>query len=519
MKSGYDAVVVGAGPNGLSAAVVLAQRGLSVLVIEAADSIGGGTRTAALTLPGFVHDVCSAVHPLGVTSSLFRSLPLAEHGLEWIHAPTPLAHPFDDGTAAVLERSVDDTGMSLGRDAAAYRRLVGPFVDRWSELSADVLAPLHVPAHPVLLARFGLHGLRSAHGLVRGVFRDAPARALLAGMAAHSSVPLTQMPTAAFGLVLAIAGHAVGWPIARGGSQRIADALAAHLRSLGGEIVTGQPVRALGELPPARVVLLDLTPRQVLAVAGDRLPTRYRGALARFRYGVGAFKIDWALDGPIPWTAPACARAVTVHLGGTLEEIIAAEHAPWRGEFADRPFVLLGQPSVFDPTRAPSGKHTAWAYCHVPPRGAVDVTAHVERQVERFAPGFRERILARSVMPPAALERHNENLVGGDFSGGVMDLRQLFFRPAVRLRPYATPVRGLYLCSSSTPPGGAVHGLCGYYAARAALEEFEPTGRRDARSVADGDGEHAGAQMVGRSRAAPAVQAVSRARADGSMHT
>ena len=474
MKSGYDAVVVGAGPNGLAAAVVLAQHGLSVLVIEAADTVGGGTRTAALTLPGFAHDVCSAVHPLAVTSSLFRALPLADHGLEWIHAPAPLAHPFDDGTAAVFERSVAETGASLGADDAAYRRLIDPFVDRWPELSADVLAPLHLPAHPVLLARFGLRGLRSVHGLVHGAFRQARARALLAGMAAHSTVPLTRMPTAAFGLVLAVAGHAVGWPVARGGSQRIADALAAHLRSLGGEIVTGQPVRDLGELPPTRAVLLDLTPRQVLAIAGGRLPDSYWRALTQFRYGVGAFKVDWALDGPIPWTAPACARAVTVHLGGTLEEITEAEHAPWRGEYAERPFVLLGQPSLFDPTRAPPGKHTAWAYCHVPPGGSMDVTERIERQIERFAPGFRDRILARSVMPPAALERHNENLVGGDFSGGVMDLRQLFFRPAVRLRPYATPVRGLYICSSSTPPGGAVHGLCGYYAARAALTELAP---------------------------------------------
>lgn len=467
--SGFDAEVVGAGPNGLAAAIVLAQAGWRVRVREAMDTIGGGTRTAELTLPGFRHDVCSAIHPLAASSPFFRSLPLADHGLEWVHPDACLAHPLDDGRVAVLERSVEATGETLGRDADAWRRLVGPWVERWGPLAADVLGPLTRPDYPLLLARFGLVAVRSAYGLARARFRDDPARALFAGNAAHSMVPITQSPTAAFGLTLAVAGHAVGWPMARGGSQAIGDALASYLRSLGGEILTGAPVENVDELAPARAVLLDLTPRQVLRVAGHRLPPRYRRALERFRYGAGAFKVDWALDGPIPWASPACARAGTVHLGGTLDELEASEDAPLRGHVPERPFVLLGQPTLFDPTRAPPGRHVAWAYCHVPFGSRVDMTEAIERQVERFAPGFGARILARRAFGPAELEAHNPNLVGGDISGGVMDLRQLFFRPAPRRVPYATPARGLYLCSSSTPPGGAVHGMCGYYAARAVL--------------------------------------------------
>lgn len=464
-----DAVVVGSGPNGLAAAIAMARAGRSVVVREQADVIGGGTRTEELTLPGFLHDVCSTVHPLGVSSPYFRALPLAEHGLERIHPPTCLAHPLDDGSVGLLERSMDATGASLGEDAQAWKRLLGPWVKRWLVLAEDVLGPLEFPDHPLMLAHFGLYGVRPAYGLAKRAFKGERARALFAGNAAHSMVPLTRSPTAAFGLTLAGAGHAVGWPIARGGSRSIAHALAGCLRSLGGEIVTGAPVENIDELAGVRTILLDLTPRQVLRVAGHRLPGRYRRALERFRYGAGSFKMDWALSGPIPWRNPECLRAATVHLGGTLDEVAASEHAPLAGKVPEKPFVLLVQPTLFDPSRAPEGKHVAWAYCHVPFGCDVDMTRAIEDQIERFAPGFRDVVLARSVMPPSALEAHNPNLVGGDISAGAMTLRQVFFRPALRPNPYATPVRGLYICSASTPPGGAVHGMCGYYAARAAL--------------------------------------------------
>jgi phytoene dehydrogenase-like protein len=464
-----DAVVVGSGPNGLAAAIALARAGRSVVVREAAEVMGGGTRTEELTLPGFLHDVCSTVHPLAMSSPFFRSLPLAEHGLEWIHSPACLAHPLDDGSVGLLERSMDATGASLGADARAWKRLLGPWVDRWLVLAEDVLGPLEFPDHPFLLARFGLYGLRSACSVAEHAFKGELARAVFAGNAAHSMVPLTRSPTAAFGLTLAAAGHAVGWPIARGGSRSISHALAAHLRSLGGEIVTGAPVETIDELRGVKTILLDLTPRQVLRVAGHRLPGRYRKALERFRYGAGSFKMDWALSEPIPWRNPECRRAATVHLGGTLREIEASERAPLEGRVPEKPFVLMVQPTLFDPSRAPAGKHVAWAYCHVPFGSTADMTRAIEDQVERFAPGFRDVVLARSVMDPAGLERHNPNLVGGDISGGAMTLRQVFFRPALRRNPYSTPVDGLYLCSASTPPGGAVHGMCGFYAARAAL--------------------------------------------------
>jgi phytoene dehydrogenase-like protein len=466
----YDAVVVGAGPNGLASAITLARAGRSVLVLEGQETIGGGTRSDELTLPGFVHDVCSAIHPLGVASPFFRDLPLAQYGLEWVFPPAAVAHPFDDGSAAILERSVDATGESLGRDAAAYRRLMGPLLADWEGLASDLLGPLPVPPrHPLAMARFGLKAVRSARGLAESAFEGDRARALFAGLAAHSILPLERPVSAAFGLVLGTVAHAVGWPMARGGSGQIADALAAHLRSLGGEIVTGRCVESLDQLPPARSVLLDVTPRQVLQIAGDRLPTRYRRALGRYRYGPGVFKLDWALDGPIPWKAPACSRAGTVHLGGTLPEIAASEQAVWRGELSERPYVIVVQQTLFDPTRAPEGKHTGWAYCHVPNGSTIDMTERIEAQLERFAPGFRDLILARSVMSPTALERHDPNYIGGDINGGVQDLGQLFTRPVARLNPYTTPVRGLYLCSSSTPPGGGVHGMCGYFAAQAAL--------------------------------------------------
>lgn len=466
---GPDAVVVGSGPNGLAAAIALAQAGRSVVVREAAATIGGGTRTEELTLPGYHHDVCSIVHPLALSSPFFRTLPLQEHGLEWVHSPACLAHPFDDGSVAMLERSVEATGTTLGPDARSWRKLIGRWVDPWLVLAEDILGPLEFPDHPFLLARFGLSGVRPAYGLAKSAFEGERARALFAGNAAHSMVPLTRSPTAAFGLTLAAAGHAVGWPIARGGSRSIASALASYLRSLGGEIVTDAPVETIDQLDGAGAILLDLTPRQVLRVAGHRLPARYRRALERYRYGAGSFKMDWALSGPIPWRNPECARAATVHLGGTLDEIAASEHAPLAGEVPERPFVLLVQPTLFDPSRAPEGGHVAWAYCHVPFGCDVDMTDAIEDQIERFAPGFRDLVLARSTMAPSELERHNPNLVGGDISAGAMTLRQVFFRPAIRRVPYSTPVDGLYLCSASTPPGGAVHGMCGYYAARAAL--------------------------------------------------
>lgn len=467
-----DAVVVGSGPNGLAAAIELARAGLTTVIREAEATLGGGLRSAELTLPGYVHDIGAAVHPLALSSPFLSSLPLGAHGLEWVQPPAALAHPLDDGPAVLLERSVDVTAAGLGAGGAAWRRLHEPFVAHWPALAHDLLAPpLRVPTHPFLMARFGLHGLRSAAGLARGL--DGPrARALFAGNAAHSFLSLEALGTAAFGLILSITGHAVGWPIARGGSQRVADALLAYFRSLGGHTEAGAPVSDLGELGGSRVVMLDVGPRQVARLAGDRLPAGYRRSLLHYRYGAAAFKLDWALDGPVPWRAADCARAATVHLGGTLEEIAASEAAHERGHVHERPFVLFVQPTLFDPSRAPAGKHTAWAYCHAPNGFPHDLTGHIERQVERFAPGFRDRILARSVLSPAALERWNGNLVGGDINGGKMDLRQIVARPVARPMPYRTPLPGVYLCSASTPPGGGVHGMAGYHAARVALADL-----------------------------------------------
>jgi phytoene dehydrogenase-like protein len=467
-----DAIVVGSGPNGLAAAIALAQAGRSVLVVEAAETPGGGARSAELTLPGFVHDVCSAVHPWPLASPFLRTLPLAEHGVELVHPPAPLAHPFDDGTATVLERSLEATGSSLGADADAWRRLIGPLVRSSDDLLAAALAPPFPPRHPLVLARLGRTGLRSAAGLARSRFDGERARALFAGLAAHSMLPLRARASASFGLMLAVVAHAFGWPVVRGGSQRLVDGLVSYFRSLGGEVETGRMVESLEELEPARVVLLDLTPRGLLAVAGSRLPSRYRRRLQRYRYGPGVFKLDLALDGPVPWASPECARAGTVHVGGTLEEIAAAEEAVARGEVPERPFVLVAQQSLFDRTRAPSGKHTLWTYCHVPSGSTVDMTDRIERQIERFAPGFRELVLARSVMSAVDLERYNPNYVGGDINGGLQDLRQLLARPAPRLVPYSTPDPSLFICSSATPPGGGVHGMCGYFAAQAALRSL-----------------------------------------------
>lgn len=464
-----DAIVIGSGPNGLAAAIVLARAGRRVAVYEAQPTIGGGVRSAELTLPGFTHDLCSAVHPFAAASPVFRSIPLHDFGLEWIDPPYAVAHPFDDGTAAIVERDVERTAARLGSDAAAYRTLVGSTVRDWPRLESTILGPLRLPRHPIAAARFGLDALRPAAAVARRAFSGRDARALLAGIAAHGMLPLDRRPSAGVGLVLGSLAHVVGWVIPRGGAQRLTDALAAYLRSLGGEIVTGAEVRSIDDLPPARAILCDLSPRPLLRIAGHRFPDGYRRLLETYRYGMGVFKVDWALDAPIPWRAAECGRAGTVHVGGTIDEIAAGERDAWSGRPAERPFVLLTQPSVFDPSRAPAGKHTAWAYCHVPHGSTADMVDRIESQIERFAPGFRARVLARSVMTPADLERRNANLVGGDIAAGVTDLGQLFARPTWRW--YSTPVRGLYLCSASTPPGVGVHGMCGYFAAQRALRE------------------------------------------------
>jgi phytoene dehydrogenase-like protein len=466
----YDAVVVGSGPNGLAAAITLARADLSVLVIEAAPTIGGGTRTAELTLPGFKHDVCSAVHPFALASPFLKTCPLADHGLDLVQPPSPLAHPLGDGRVAVLERSIADTARSLESDAAAYTRLMEPLTADAEVLFTELLGPLKLPRHFLAAVRFGIRAIQPATMLAASRFADDPARALLAGLAAHAILPLECWTTSAIGLVLGIAAHTVGWPIAKNGSQAIANSLASYLTSLGGEIQTGWRVESLSELPQTGAVLLDLTPRQVIAIAGDRLPHGYARRLSRYRYGAGVFKLDWALSDPIPWVRDTCCRAGTVHLGGTLEEIAASEAAVGRGEHPERPFVLLSQPSRFDSSRAPQGRHTAWGYCHVPNGSTLDMTARIEAQVERFAAGFRDCVLARHIMAPADFQAYNANYIGGDINGGAQDVRQLFTRPVARMVPYATPLPGLYLCSSSTPPGGGVHGLCGYHAARAALQ-------------------------------------------------
>lgn len=466
----YDVIVIGAGPNGLAAAIVAARQGLATLLIEGADTVGGGTRSSELTLPGFVHDECSAVQPMAVASPLFQALPLAEHGLEWITPRVACAHPLDDGTAPALMTSLDATADLLGgADAEAYRSSIGWLVSNWERVAPDILHPLGIPSHPLAFARFGVNALWPAGTFARTRFSSERGRALFAGLASHSVLPFDHLGGASIPLVLAAVAHVHGWPVPRGGSQSIATALAAHFTSLGGTITTGWQVASLDELPPGRAVLLDGSPRALVKIAGDRLSPGVRRALERYRYGPGVFKVDWALSEPIPWTAPSCRKATTVHVGGTLAEVARAERVAWDGEFTPRPVVLVTQPSVFDPTRAPAGCHTAWGYCHVPNGASFDMTDHIEAQIERFAPGFRDCILARAVRDPAALERHNPNLVGGDLAGGRNDLKQLLLRPT--WRTYRTGTKGLYLCSASTPPGGGVHGMCGYHAAARAIKD------------------------------------------------
>ena len=473
MNGALDAVVVGSGPNGLAAAVELARSGAQVLVLEAAESIGGGTRSAELTLPGFVHDVCSACHPLGAVSPFLTTLPLDDFGLRWVFPPASVAHPMDDGSAVVLHHSVEETAAGLGRDARAYGRLLAPLVEHAESLFDELLGPpLHVPRHPLALARFGVPALLPAAALARVMFREERARALLAGCAAHTILPLERIVSGAVGLMFLLTGHVRTWPVARGGSRAIADALRSYLESLGGRVETGRRVASLGDLPAARAYLFDTSPRSLADVAEPVLPPRFVRRLRRYRYGPGVFKVDWALDGPIPWRDPRCLEATTVHIGGTLDEIAASEAAVWHGEHSQRPFVLLVQASQFDETRAPEGKQSVWAYCHVPSGSTLDRTDVIERQIERFAPGFRDRVLARHVMNTRDLERHNPNDVGGAITGGMSTLAQMLARPTPRLDPYSTPNPRFYICSAATPPGGGVHGMCGFHAARSALRRM-----------------------------------------------
>lgn len=469
-KREYDAVVVGSGPNGLAAAILMQQNGLSVLLIEGKKTIGGGMRSAELTLPGYLHDICSAIHPLAVSSPFFETLPLASHGLEFIYPHIAAAHPFDDGDAAFLKHSIEETAAQFGTDQKAYLKLIRPVVNNWPLIAPDALGPLHIPKHPIAMARFGLKALRSASS-VASSFKTEEAKGLLAGMAAHCMQPLSNLSSAATGLVLMSAAHLKGWPLPKGGSQKIANALASYFVSLGGRIETNTYITSLDQLPSSNAVLFDITPKQLLQIAGHKFSSVYKWQLQRYRYGMGIFKIDWALDGQIPFTNELCRQAGTVHLGNTFAEIASSEQATWYGHAAEKPFVLMAQQTLFDSSRAPEGKHTAWAYCHVPGGSTVDMTKAIEHQVERFAPGFRDRILARHVMNSAQVEEYNPNYIGGDINGGAFDLGQLFTRPALRWSPYRTSAKGLYICSSSTPPGGGVHGMCGYHAAKRVLKD------------------------------------------------
>ncbi len=469
-QSKYDAVIVGSGPNGLSAAITLAKQGLRVLVIEGKDTIGGGVRSKEFTLPGFTHDVCSAVHPLALSSPFFRSIDLKRYGLKWIQSPYVLAHPLENEKAILLNQNLEEFVAGLGADARNYQRIFFPLVRNSDHLIDDLLGPLRIPRFPLTFARFGLNAMRSAAEFARSNFQNSGTRALFAGMAAHGMIPLHRMASASFGIVLTLSAHTVGWPIPQGGAQQIVNSLTAILHNLGGEVLTGEMVTDLHQLPRTPVTLLDVSPKTLIQIAGDALPESYLRPLKRYRFGAGVFKIDWALDAPIPWTNPLVSQAATVHLGGTFEEILASEQEVAQGGLPAKPFVILVQPSLFDPSRAPAGKHTAWAYCHVPNGSQVDMRERIEKQVERFAPGFRSHILAAHTITAAEYETYNPNYVGGDINTGAQDLGQMFTRPAIRWDSYSTPLKGVYLCSSATPPGGGVHGMCGYLAAKSALK-------------------------------------------------
>lgn len=471
-KDSYDAVVIGSGPNGLSAAIALAQAGCRVLVVEAKDSIGGGVRSQELTLPGFVHDTCAAIVPLTLASPFFNSLPLEQHGLRWGFSPTQLVHPLDGGRAVVVKRSLDETAAGLGVDEKAYHSLYAPMLEHWKDFSRDLLGPLPLPPRNIItFLQFGLRALLPATFMMKRRFRSEEARAMMMGMAAHSMLALNEIATAAYSLVISLTAHAVGWPFPIGGAQAISDALGSVFRSLGGEMVCGFEVKSLDELPQAKAYLFDVTPRQLLRIVGERFPAGYRRQLERYRYGVGVFKVDYALDGPVPWAAEAAMHSATLHLGGTMDEIAEAETMTVHGKHPERPYMIVAQPSLFDKSRAPEGKHTLWAYCHVPHGSTFDMTERLDAQIERFAPGFKQRVLKRAVRGPAAMEAYNANYIGGDINGGVQDLFQLYTRPALRWDPYSTPLENVFICSSSTPPGGGVHGMSGFYAAKSALKK------------------------------------------------
>lgn len=471
MSYEYDAIIVGSGPNGFSAGITLAQAGLSVLIIEAKNSLGGGMRSAELTLPGFLHDVCSAIHPLGIGSPFFQSLPLEKHGLTWVQPTIPLAHPLLNGSSVLLDRSVKATAKGLGIDEEAYFRLIHPLVENWNELCPDLMAPLHFPKHPFLVTSFGIKGLLSAKGLSDRIFSTEKAKALIAGLAAHAMLPLDQWLTSAYGIILAVLGHVVGWPIPQGGSQNIVNALNSYYHLLGGHSVTNYPIKELRQIPSSKVVLFDISPSQILEIMGNELPTHYQLKLLKYRYGPGVFKIDWALNSPIPWTAFGCDQAGTIHLGGYFKEIAFSESEVNNSHCPDKPFVLIAQPSLFDSSRAPEGKHIAWGYCHVPSNSAFDMTERIESQLELFAPGFKDCVIARHTMSAPQMASYNWNYIGGDVNGGLSNLSQFFSRPGSWFRPYYLRKKGFYICSSSSPPGGGVHGMCGYHAAKAALRD------------------------------------------------